>query len=151
MPGLVDGEFSAVWQADGRQQTPAQIGDVARYFDAFGPQLGEGGLDVVTHQVKLMTPVTVTWMNSHLGRRQREYEPAPARVDGRHVQHVSEERPHLDGVRGEDDRVHASDHASSLAVVAPQAIRQEPVAREGSRSGRKEPTHRPSALIRFAA
>ena len=59
MPGLIDREFPAVRQADCRQQPPPLIGDVARHFDAFGPQLGQGGLDVVTHQVQLVPPVAV--------------------------------------------------------------------------------------------
>jgi hypothetical protein len=116
---LVDREFPAVWQADRRQEPPSLIGDITRHLDAFGLQLGEGGMNVVTHQIKLVAAVAVSRMNSQLGRRQREDEPAAARVDRAQVQHVGEERTHLHRVRSEDDRVHASDHAPSLAPALP--------------------------------
>ena len=48
-------------------------------------------MDVVAHQVKLMVAVTVSRMNGQLGRRQREDEPAAARVDRRQAQRVGEE------------------------------------------------------------
>ena len=70
MPGLIDRELFAVRQADRRQQSPPPIGDVPRHLDALGAQLGEGGVNVITHQVQLMTAVTVGRMHRQLGRRQ---------------------------------------------------------------------------------
>jgi hypothetical protein len=32
------------------------------------PQLGQGGLNVVTHEVELVMACTVSWMNGKLGR-----------------------------------------------------------------------------------
>jgi len=81
MPGLVDRQFSAVRQADRSEQPPALIGNVSRHFDALVPQFGERGVDVVTHQVKLMAGFTVGWMNGKLGRGQGKDGPASARVD----------------------------------------------------------------------
>jgi hypothetical protein len=81
MPGLVDRQFSAVRQADRSQQPPALIGHVPRHFDSLVPQFGESGMDVVTHQVKLMAAVSVDWMDSKLGGGQGEDGPASARVD----------------------------------------------------------------------
>jgi hypothetical protein len=67
VPRLVDRELLAVWKADRRKQAPPLIGDVTRRFDAFGTQLGECGINVITHQVKLMAPVTFSRVNSQLG------------------------------------------------------------------------------------
>ena len=115
MPGLVERKFFAVRQADRRQQPPALIGYPAGYLDAFVLQLSESGLDVVTHQVQLVTAVPVGRMHGQLGRGQGEDEPASARVDRRQTQHVREERTHLLGCRREHDRMNASDHAVILA------------------------------------
>jgi hypothetical protein len=71
----------AVRQADRGQEPPPLIGDVARHLDSFAPQFGEGGLDVVADQVKLMPAVTVSGMHSQLGRGQSENQPSSARVD----------------------------------------------------------------------
>ena len=115
MAGLIDGQFSAVREADRGQQHPALIGHAARHLDSFVPQFGEGGVDVVTHQVKLMAALTVGRMNSKLGGGQGEDEPAAAGVGRRQVQHVGEERTDLLGGRGEHDRMNASNHAAILA------------------------------------
>jgi hypothetical protein len=119
MPGLIDGKFRAVWQPDRCQQAPALIGDLLRDFGPLAPQLGKGGADVIAHQVQLMTAVTVGWMNSKLGRGQRENEPASACIYRRHAEHVREERTDLLSVRGKHDRMHASDHAAILTADQP--------------------------------
>ena len=116
MPGLIDGELPAVRQPDGRQQTPALVGDVASHLDTFRPQFGQRGVDVVAHQVELMVTRPVGRVYGQFGRRQREDEPAAARVDRPQVQHVGDELAHLLGVRGVDDRVHSGDHVPSLAT-----------------------------------
>jgi len=115
--GLIDGEFAAVRQADCGEQAPALIGDVPRHFRSFVPQLGECGMDVVTHQVKLVVAVPVGWMNGKLSRSHDEDEPASARVYRRQAQHFSEERPDLLSFRGEHDRMHAGDHTVILATL----------------------------------
>ena len=63
MPGLVDGEFRAVWQADRREKPPALVGHFPCHFNSLAPQVGEGGLDVVAHEVKLVTGLTVGRVN----------------------------------------------------------------------------------------
>jgi hypothetical protein len=50
------------------QEPPALIGDISCYFDSLAYQLGEGGLDIVTHEVELVMALTLNWMNSKLGR-----------------------------------------------------------------------------------
>ena len=53
-------------------RSPALIGDIPCHFGSFPPQLGEGGLDVVTHEVEFVVTLAVSWTNSKLGRGQRE-------------------------------------------------------------------------------
>jgi hypothetical protein len=99
MPGLVDRKFRAVWQADRGQQSPALIGDVPRHFGSLPPEFGEGGVDVVTHQVELVMAVAVGRMNGKFCRGQGEDEPAAAGVRRWHAEHVREERADLLGFR----------------------------------------------------
>ena len=80
MPGLIDGEFRAVRQADCRKKPPALIGDIPRHFGSPGCQFGERVLDVVTHEVELVMALTVSRMDSKLGWGKGENEPASARV-----------------------------------------------------------------------
>jgi hypothetical protein len=80
VPGLIDGEFGAVWQADRGEQPPALIRDVPCRFDSIAPQLSEGGMDVVAHQVELVAALAVGRVNRKLGRGQGENEPAAACV-----------------------------------------------------------------------
>jgi DNA-binding CsgD family transcriptional regulator len=116
VPRLVDRELAAVRQPDRGQQAPALVGDVPGHLDALGAQLGQGGADVVAHQVQLVAGVSIGRVHGQLGGRQGEDEPAAARVHRRQVQHVGEERPDPLGVRGEDDRVHTGDHVPSLTA-----------------------------------
>jgi len=118
MPGLVNGKFRAIRQADRGQQPPALIGDIPRHFGSLAPQLGQGGQDVVAHEVELVMALAVSGMNSELGRGQGENEPASARVRRRHAEHVSEERTDLLGLRGEHDGVHSGYHAAILTADA---------------------------------
>jgi hypothetical protein len=117
MPGLVDGKLRVVWEADCGEKPPALIGDIPGYFDSLAPQLGEGGLNVVTHEVEPVTAHIVSWVNGKLGRRQSENEPASARVGRRHAQHICEECADLLGVRGEHDRMYSGDHAVILTAA----------------------------------
>jgi len=117
MPGLVDGELRAVWQADCREKPPALIGDIPGHFDALAPQLGEGDLNVVTHEVQLVMAGAVSWVNGKLGRGQSENEPASARVGRRHAHDVCKERADLLSFRREHDRVYSVDHGAILAAA----------------------------------
>lgn len=115
MPGFIDGKLRAVWQADCRKKPPTLIGDLLCHFDALALQFAQGGLDVVTHEVKLVTALTVSWVDGKLGRGQGEDEPASSRVCRRQIENVGEERTDLVGCRGEEDCMHASDHVAILA------------------------------------
>ena len=80
-------ELRAVWQPDRREKPPALVGHFPCHFNSLAPQVGEGGLDVVTHEVKLVTGLTVGRVNGELGRRQGK-ETAAARVCRRHAKDV---------------------------------------------------------------
>jgi hypothetical protein len=99
VPGLIDGQLRSVRQADRREKTPALIGDLPCHLGSLGLQLGQGGLDVVAHEVELLMTRTraVSGMNRKLGRGQGENGPAPARVHRRHPEDVREERTDLLG------------------------------------------------------
>jgi hypothetical protein len=116
VPGLIDGQLRAVWQADRRQAPPALVGDLPCHGDSLGSQLGEGGVDVVAHQVQLVTALAGGRMDSELGRRQGEDAPAPSDIHRRQAEFVSEERADLLGIRGEHDRVDSGDHALILTT-----------------------------------
>ena len=117
MPGLVDGKFRAIWQADRREKPPALIGHFPCHFGSLGPEVGEGGMDVVTHQVKLVTGPALGRVNGELGRGQGEDEPAAARVCRRHAEHVREERADPFSLSGEHDGMHSGDHAGILVAA----------------------------------
>ena len=80
MARLINSKLRAVRQADRGQKPPALIRDITCHFDSLASQLGQGGLNVVTHEVELVMACTVSWVNGKLGRGQSENEPASARV-----------------------------------------------------------------------
>ena len=117
MPGLVNGKFRAIWKADRRQESPALIGDVPRHFGSLVFQFGESGVDVVAHQVELVTALPIGWMDSELGRRQGKDKPATARVCRRHAEHIREERTDLLSFWRKHDRMYPGDHAAILRAA----------------------------------
>src|SRR5438552_14183756 len=115
MLGLVDGKLRAVGQADRGHQAPALVGDLLRDLGSPGPQFGEGGVDVIAHQVELVAAFPVGGMNRQFSGRQREDEPASARADAGQADHVREEIADLLRLGREHDRVHPVNHALILA------------------------------------
>jgi hypothetical protein len=95
MARLIDGQFRTVWQANSSEKSPSLVRDLLCHFDSLTPQIGKRGLDVVTHQIELMTAHPVSGMDSKLSRRQSENKPASTRVHRRHAQDICEERPDL--------------------------------------------------------
>ena len=122
MPGLINSKLRAVRQAERGQKPPALIRDVTCHFDSLAPQLGQGGLNVVTHEVELVMACTVSWVNRKLGRGQSENEPASARVSRWHAQYVCEECAHLRGIRGKHDGMYSRDHIAILTVDPAVAV-----------------------------
>ena len=90
MPRLVNGKFRAIWKADRRQESPALIGDVPRHFGSLVFQFGESGVDVVAHQVELVTALPIGRMDSELGRRQGKVANTPRLPTA--AEHIREER-----------------------------------------------------------
>jgi hypothetical protein len=70
-----------------------------RYFGPFSPQLIQGGLNVVAHQVELVMALPAGKMHGKLGRRKREDEPARTCVGRWHPENVSKEAADLLGLR----------------------------------------------------
>jgi hypothetical protein len=122
MPGFINSKLRAVRQADRGQKPPALIRDVTCHLDPLAPQLGQGGLNVVTHEVELVMAWTVGWVNGKLGRGQSENKPASARVRRWHAQYVCEERARLRGIRGKHDRMYSRDHTAILTVDPAAAV-----------------------------
>src|SRR6266516_4410974 len=117
---------------------PALIGYIPRHFGSSALQFGKCGVNVVTHEVKLMVAAAVSWMDGELGGRQSEDKPASARVHRRQAEHVPEERTDLLSFGREHDRVHACDHAVLLAsawqATALRRTRCRCVAQSGSQA-----------------
>ena len=74
-------------------------------------EVGDGGLDVVTHQVELVARWPVGRVDGDLRRGQGEDQPAPTDVDVREAEHVPEGGPVGIGVVAVEDHVRAIDHA----------------------------------------
>jgi hypothetical protein len=74
-------ELDPAGEADGRQQAPALVADRPGDLDALGPEGGHGGGDVVAQQIQLGPAAFLGGVDGELGRRQREDQPAAARVD----------------------------------------------------------------------
>jgi hypothetical protein len=123
VPRLVDGQLRAVWQADRRKKPPALIGDIPRHLGSLGRELGESGLDVVAHEIELVTALAVSWMDSELGWGKSENGPASAGVYRGHAEDVCEERTDLLSFRGEHDGMYSSNHAAILAAGRPATMR----------------------------
>jgi hypothetical protein len=82
--GLIKGKLGTVWQADCSKKPPTLIGDIPGHFDSLASQLGEGGLDVVAHEIELVMALAVSWMSRKLGRgRAQISQPPPASAEGR--------------------------------------------------------------------
>jgi hypothetical protein len=125
MPGLIDGKLRAIWQADCGKTPPALIGDIPRHFGSLSPQLSEGGLNVVTHEVELVMACIVSRVHGKLGRGQSENEPASARIYRRHAHDVCQECADLPSFRGEHDRMYSGDHAAILAAAPATVVRED--------------------------
>ena len=75
-------------------------------------------MDVIAHQVDLMTAAFIGRVNREFGRRKREDQPAMACVNRSETEHVPEERADLLSLRGEHDCVDPIDHAVMLTVAS---------------------------------
>src|SRR5437660_1414473 len=90
---LVDRQLRAARELDRGEHPPALVADRVGDRNAFGGQVRQRLLEVVTHQVELVLLLLVSGMHGDLGWRQLEDQPAPASVDSCKSEHVADEDP----------------------------------------------------------
>jgi transcriptional regulator with XRE-family HTH domain len=110
MHRLVQPKLAATGQSNRGDEPEAFVADRPGDVDSLRFQIGDGGVDVIAHEVELVLASFVGRMGRQLRGRQGEDQPAAAGIDGRELEHVSEERAIPLCVPSEDDCVHASDH-----------------------------------------
>jgi hypothetical protein len=105
MPRLIEAELASVGKPNRRLEPEALLAHGPDDVGALAGELVEGRVDVVAHQVELVSAGAVGGMRGELGGREREDEPPAACVDRRQLEHVSEESANALGVLREEDRV----------------------------------------------
>src|SRR2546425_1011528 len=108
MPRLVDTELASSGEPDSGYRTPSCF-LYLRTMDAFAPKRRYLGLQVATHEQELVSVVSFGGMNSHLGGRKGEDQPAVARIHRRESKDVSEEGAISGRVLAVDDYVGTKD------------------------------------------
>src|SRR5262249_15325990 len=109
MSWLVQADFPATGKSECGEEAPTLVRDPAAN-GAFGVQRARHRLDVVAHQVDLMTAVLGGRVHRDLGRRQREDEPALSGIDVGESEDVAQEGAIRFGILAVDDRMCATDH-----------------------------------------
>jgi hypothetical protein len=82
MPGLAEAHFAATGKLDRGDCTPSLLSHGIREFGALGLQILHGVVDLVGHQVQLITRFAVRRVNGDFGRRRRENQLTVSGVDG---------------------------------------------------------------------
>ena len=108
---LVEPEFGAARKRDGRCEAEACLGDWAAEFYAPLFEIGHRGFHIVTNQVELAMTSLLLRMNSKLGGRQGEDQPAVVGVDGGKFEDVAEKCADFFGMVGVENRVSSGDHS----------------------------------------
>lgn len=123
MPGLVQAQLTGAGHLQVCEPAEARVDDAARERHALRLELGDGRLDVVAHEVELVTARRRARLLGGRGRvhpelrgRHLEDQPTAVSVDVREAEHVAEERSCRFGVVGVHDRVRAVDHPHTLPV-----------------------------------
>src|SRR5579864_3732514 len=107
---LVQAKFGAAGEGDGGDETEAGIGDWAAEFYAAFFEVGDGGIDVVAHEIEPVVAFLLCRVHADFGGREAEDEPAVACVDVGEFESVPEECAYFFGVVGVDQSVGAGDH-----------------------------------------
>src|SRR5207237_7970949 len=104
----------------------AAILGLSTHLDALRAQVGDRRIDVVAQEVERVIRLAVRRMNADLGRRQREDQPAVARVDMLPAEHVAQRRSERIRLRCEEQHVRSSDQGpySLLDALAAQERRE---------------------------
>ena len=108
---LVEPEFGAAGKRDGRCEAEACLGDWAPEFYAPLFEIAHRGFHIVTNQVELAMTSLLCRVDSQLGGRQGEDQPAVAGVDGGKFEDIAEKCADFFGVVGVENRVSTGDHA----------------------------------------
>jgi SAM-dependent methyltransferase len=114
---LVKADLAHAGDLEPRHEPVPLIRDRRHELDPLSLELLDRPLDVVAHEEQLVisdrSPPSRPRMDAELARRQREDEPALARVDAREIQHVPEEGASRLGVLGVDQGVSPRDHGGN--------------------------------------
>src|SRR3954465_11831402 len=121
MTRLVHPDLAPARQSESRQPSPPHLGDV-RELNALGLQLSNCGIQVVAHEIQLVSAGTIRRVHRHLCRWQLEDEPASAGIDMGVPEDISEERAVGFRVTAIDDDVAAGDHLTTLRGEMTQSL-----------------------------
>jgi hypothetical protein len=121
MTGLVKTYFSAAGQRNCRLDSPGSSLDFAA-LNILRFQRGDGGVDVVAHQVqdraeKIVSSVALRKfsfyrVNAGFGRRHRENQPPLADVDEREFKDIAKEGPIRLGIFAVEQEMSTDNHAA---------------------------------------
>jgi hypothetical protein len=120
---LIEAELATAGELERGNQPEALVAHRRCELDSLGLELGDGRLDLVTHEIELVPTTRVCGMGGQLGRGQGEDEPAAAGVDRGKAEDVAEEGAIGVGVATVDDGVSAGDRG----VDVPRAARRESI------------------------
>src|ERR1700722_2201159 len=115
---LVEPDASTTRKLDPGNRPPPRFFHF-RAPDPFGAEGHDLRIEVVTHEVQLMSTVVLRRMNGDLGGRQREDEPIMTGIHGGIAEYVSKERSIGRGVFAVDDYVRTEDHRCMVRTDAP--------------------------------
>jgi len=111
---LIDPEPASSWQAEESQTAPPLVMKRPLDSDATAFKVIDRAIDVFAHEIDLLAGISsLGWMDSQLGGREGEDEPAASGVDGVKSENIVEEATIRLGVVAQDDRVSAVDHVAS--------------------------------------
>src|SRR2546421_111109 len=115
---LIETELATTGQSDHGERSPRRL----LHFGTMNPLCIERRHhrhQVVAHQIKLVMIILVTRMTSDFRWRQRENEPAVARIHMMKAEHIFEERAISFRVFAVNNYVCAIDHKTLSSVKAP--------------------------------
>jgi hypothetical protein len=118
VPRLIQPKLAAARHLDVDQPSKARLGNVPTELNTFGPELLDRGVNVVAHQIELVSSVIprLGGMNAKLRWREIENQPAVTGVHRAEAEYVADERASAFSILGIDDRVRTDNHAYQSAT-----------------------------------
>jgi hypothetical protein len=147
MPRLVERELAAVRKRKGSEQSPAGVRDRSRERDPLGLQLCHRRVQVVGHEVQLVTRFAVGRVDRKFRRRETEDRPATTGVDRCEPEHIAQKRTDASRLVGEHDRVGSGDHCRHEPTAPGRARATDGAANLRSARGAPNRRHTRVALI----